>query len=184
MTEVKRMRREDAVMVAIDYQSKIMPAMYNPEELTEKAVRFITGLKALNIPMIVTQQYTKGLGETIEPIANALGDFNPIEKNTFSACGCQEFMDELEKTGRKTVLMIGIEGHVCVEQTTLDLIAKGYTVFLITDCIQSRDKKNTKIARERMIQSGAIVTNYESALYEMLETSKAPEFKAISAAVK
>ena len=181
---IKRIKREDAVLVAIDSQQKLMPAMYDPKTLEDKIIRLITGLKALQVPAVVTQQYTKGLGPTIPPVAEALGEFEPIEKSEFSACGCAAFMEALEKTGKKTVILTGIEAHICVEQTALDLLEKGYQVALVADCVQSRDAENTKITLRRLIHSGAIVTSYESVLYELLQTSKAPEFKAISAAVK
>lgn len=185
MTEqVKRIRREDAVLVAIDFQQKLMPAMYDPQGLEDKTVRLLTGLKALQVPAVVTQQYTKGLGPTVEAVAAALGDFEPIEKSEFSACGCAEFISALEKSGKRTVILIGIEAHICVEQTALDLLEKGYQVVLVADCVQSRERSNTEISLQRLSNSGAVVTSYESVLYELLKTSKAPEFKAISAAVK
>ena len=90
----------------------------------------------------------------------------------------------LEKSGKRTVILIGIEAHICVEQTALDLLEKGYQVVLVADCVQSRERSNTEISLQRLSNSGAVVTSYESVLYELLKTSKAPEFKAISAAVK
>ena len=185
MTEKrKRIKREDSILVAIDFQQKLMQAMYDPKTLEDKVKRFLTGLKALQVPAIVTQQYTKGLGPTVEGVAEALGSFEPVEKSEFSACGCAEFMEKLEKSGKKTVILIGIEAHICVEQTALDLLEKGYQVVLAADCVQSREKTNTEISLRRLACSGAIITSYESALYELLQTAKAPEFKAVSAAVK
>lgn len=184
MSEIKRLKREDTVLVAIDFQEKLMPAMDDPKKLENKMVRFAKGLAALKIPAIVTQQYTKGLGETIPSIREALGEFEPIDKATFSACANEEFMDKLRTSGRRTVILTGIETHICVEQTALDLLEQGYTVFVVCDLVQSRDKKNSKISLKRLADAGAVLTSYESVLYELLGTSKAPEFKAISAVVK
>jgi nicotinamidase-related amidase len=184
MCEIKRIRREDAVFVAVDFQQKLMPAMYDPEKLEEKVVRLASGLKALGVPSIVTQQYTKGLGETIPTIAEALGEFTPIDKFTFSAWGNDQFVEQLKASGRHTVILAGIETHICVEQTALDLMEQGYTVVLVSDCVQSRDKKNTKISLKRLQACGGVITSYESVLYELLGSAKAPEFKTISAIVK
>ena len=184
INQIVRLKREDVVFVAIDYQEKLMPAMYDAKELEDKIVRLSSGLRALQIPTLVTQQYTKGLGLTITSVAEAIGVFCPIEKVTFSACETAEFMEALQNTGCKTVLLAGIEAHICVEQTALDLMEQGYTVVLVADCIQSREEANKKIAIQRICQSGAIATSYESVLYELMKTSRAPEFKAISSIVK
>ncbi len=179
-----KIERDDAIFVAIDFQEKLMPAMAEREELETKVVKLVSGMKALGIPTIVTQQYTKGLGATVPAVAEALGEFTPIDKTTFSCMGNEEFIASLEALDRGTVILAGIEAHICVEQTALALLAEGYEVALVTDCIQSRDPKNKEIAIKRMTQAGVIPTSFESVLYELLGGAKAPEFKAISALVK
>ncbi|MCI8608932.1 MAG: hydrolase [Firmicutes bacterium] len=181
---MKRIKREDSVLVAIDFQEKLMPAMYDPKKLEDKMVRLGEGLKALKIPHIVTQQYTKGLGETIPAVAQAIGDFTPIDKVTFSACGNQEFLEALKDMGRKNIILTGIETHICVEQTALDLLEMGYQVFLVADCVQSRAEENYRISLQRLTAAGVVVTSYESVLYELLGSAKASEFKQISSVVK
>ena len=176
--------RDDAIFVAIDFQEKLMPAMHDREELEEKVVRLARGMKELSVPTIVTQQYTKGLGATVPAVSEALGEFTPIDKTTFSCMGNEEFLTALEGLDRGTVIIAGIEAHICVEQTALALLKDGYEVVLVTDCIQSRDPRNKEIAIQRMVQAGVMPTSFESVLYELLGSAKAPEFKAISALVK
>lgn len=176
--------RNDAVLAAIDFQTKLMPAMADREKLEEAAVKLIKGLGALKVPAIVTQQYTKGLGPTVSPIAEALGDYEPIEKTTFSAMEEPDFVKALEQSGKKTVILIGIEAHICVQQTALQLMDRGYSVYVIQDCIASRKESDNLCSQQRMAAAGAVITTYESILYELLKGAKAEGFKAISAIVK
>lgn len=176
--------RDDAVLAAIDFQTKLMPAMADSEKLEAAAVKLIKGLTALQVPAIVTQQYTKGLGPTVDPIAEALGDYEPIEKITFSAMEEPEFVKALEGTGKKSVILAGIEAHICVQQTALHLLDRGYSVYVIQDCIASRKESDNLCSQQRMAAAGAVITTYESILYELLKGAKADGFKAISAIVK
>ena len=146
------------------------------------------GRKELGVPVIVTQQYTRGLGQTVPVVAEALGEFEPIDKVTFSCCGNIQFNDALEEAAgendRTSVIIAGCETHICVEQTALDLMEIGFKVFLPADAVQSRSREHKEVSLRRMEAAGAVITNYESVLYEMLGSAKAPEFKAISAIVK
>lgn len=189
-----KIKREDSIFVGIDYQERIMPAMKNNEELEQTIVKLIKGCRILGVPVIVTQQYTRGLGETIPSVKQALTEslgetvpeatFEPIEKTSFSACGEPAFMEALENSGKKTVIIGGIETHVCVQQTVIDLLEKGYTVFVVNDCVSSRSNNDKKYSQRRMGDSGAIGTTYESVLFELLGGAKDPAFKQISALVK
>ena len=185
---IKRLRKDEAILLVIDFQEKLMPAMYDRDDVEDKTARLIRGCKALGVPVLVTQQYTRGLGETVPTVAEALGEYEPIDKVTFSCCGSAEFNDVLEEAareaGRNSVIITGCETHICVEQTALDLMEIGFKVFLAADCVQSRSRDHKEISLRRMADAGAVVTNYESVLYEMLGSAKAPEFKAISAIVK
>ncbi|MCQ4636757.1 hydrolase [Anaerovorax odorimutans] len=177
-------KREDALLAAIDFQEKLMPAMADPKTLEATAVKLAKGIRALDIPILVTQQYTKGLGATIQPIAEALGDFEPIDKTSFSAMGEPAFAEALDATGKKTVILMGIEAHICVQQTAIDLIDRGYGVYVIQDCIASRKESDNLCGQQRMAAAGAVITTYESVLYELLRGAKADGFKAVSAIVK
>lgn len=174
--------RNDTVAILVDYQEKILASMGNKEQLLKNSVILLKGLKILGVPMYKTQQYTKGLGMTVEEINNACGlladDY--IEKKKFS---CYDLVkDKLQ--GKKYVIVCGIEAHVCVMQTVLELLENGYTPVLVADCIDSRLKSNVKLTQKRAIRDGAIVASYESILFELLGGADAPEFRDISRLVK
>ncbi len=176
--------KDDTVFVAIDFQERLVPAMNNKEKLIDKAERLAKGMKVLEIPTVVTQQYTKGLGATIPAMAEAIGEFEPIDKHTFSAMENEAFTSKISELGRKNIVVCGIEAHICVQQTVLQLMEAGYNVYLAADCISSRTEEDKLWAVTRMGEAGAVITTYEAVLYEILRDSKADDFKAISAIVK
>jgi nicotinamidase-related amidase len=192
--QVLRLKKEDAVLVGIDLQERLMPAMKCGEEVEAAAVKLVKGCRMLGVPVILTQQYTKGLGPTVAAVAAALTEpvgeetgaeeFRHIEKTSFSAMGEPAFVEALEKLGRKTVVIAGVEAHVCVQQTVIDLLEKGYTVFVANDCISSRNNNDKKYSQRRMGDAGAVGTTCESILFELLGGAKEPGFKQISALVK
>ena len=161
-----------------------MPVMHDKEILEKTVCRLAEGMKAMGIPHIVTQQYTRGIGETIPGIAEAIGEFEAIDKTSFSCMNNEEFKRQITDSGKKTAVVCGIEAHICLQQTVLQLLEEGYRVYVPVDCISSRSMNDKVWSAERMQQAGAVLTTYESILYEMLADSKAPEFKAISAIVK
>lgn len=179
-----RLNREDTILVMIDFQERLMPVMKDHQELEEAVIKLVRGIRTLDVPVIVTQQYTKGLGPTIQPIADALGAFSPIEKTDFSAAAELDFLEALNASKKTTVVLCGIETHVCVAQTALILLELGYDVFLVEDGVSSRSKNDKKSAIKRMIQAGARPVTVEGVLFELLGTAKAPEFKEISKIVK
>lgn len=177
-------RRDDAVFVAVDFQTKLMPAMEDADTLEKTVLKLAQGIRVLGIPVLVTQQYTKGLGPTIDSLTQVLGDFEPVEKITFSAMAEERFVQALEQTQKKSVILAGIEAHICVEQTALELIEEGYSVYVIQDCIASRKESDNLCSQQRMAAAGAVITTYEAILYELLRGAKADGFKAVSAIVK
>lgn len=179
-----RIIREDAILVMVDFQERLMPAMKDAEALEKSVVKLVQGIRTLEVPVLVTQQYTKGLGATIPAIAKTLVEFSPIEKTDFSATGEIDFLEALNETGKTTVILCGIETHVCVAQTALHLLELGYDVFLVEDAVSSRDKNDKKCAIKRMVQAGARPVTVEAVLFELLVTAKAAEFKEISRIVK
>lgn len=179
-----RIKRENTVAVVIDVQQKLFPFIYENEKLTNNIIRLVNGLKVLGIEILVTEQYSKGLGNTILQIQEALGEFKHIEKMCFSCYGDDEFVKQLKHTGRKNVILCGIESHVCVLQTAIDLLDADFNVALIEDCVSSRNPNDKKIAVERIRQEGAIISTYESILFELCMVSGTDEFKAISKIVK
>jgi len=180
-----RINRQNSIVLAIDIQSRLFPLIHKIEELETATLKLIEGMKVLDIPFIVTEQYPKGLGTTIESVQTALGDnYQPIEKSSFSCTPCNEFMTELNKQNKKNVIIHGIEAHVCVLQTVIDLIADGFNPVVVADCVSSRTPENKAIALDRMRAEGAIITSYESILFELCEESGTDEFRAVSKIVK
>lgn len=175
---------EDTAALVIDFQEKLVPAIADHDEIVARSAILIKGLKELGVPMAVTQQYTKGLGETIPAVKEALGDFTPMEKTAFSAMDCGEFAAWVKAQGKKTVLVCGVEAHICVLQSVIDLVREGYRVFIVADCVGSRVVYNKDYAIQRAMQEGAFVTTCEGVLYEMVQGAGTPHFKAISKLTK
>ena len=184
MKKIIRIKREEAVLVAVDYQEKLLPAMENAPLIEKNAIKLAKGLKVMGVPGVITTQYSRGLGNTVAPVAEALGNLEPVDKTYFSAYMDEVFRQKLEDFGKTTVILAGIETHICVEQTALDLLENGYNVVLAADCCGSRDLTNHRISIERLRKEGVVISSSESILYEILHGAKAPEFKEISAIVK
>ena len=184
MNNIIRLKKEDTILVVIDMQEKLMPAMHNAEKVEKQNIRLAEGMGVLGVPKIVTTQYSRGLGQTIESLTEALGECSLFDKFKFSAYKDENFRKALEDTGRKTVVLTGVESHVCVEQTAIDLMQAGYKVVLALDCVSSRAEESVKIACQTLSAAGVVISCAESILFELLESAKAPEFKQISAIVK
>ena len=179
------LRREDSVLVLVDCQEKLMPAMADAETLTRNLGRLLEGARLLGVPVLVTEQYPKGLGPTIPPLADRLPpDATRFVKLAFSAAGEEAFFDALEETGREQVLLVGVEAHICVLQTALDLVERGLSVQVAADAVASRDPRHVANALQRLTREGVIVTNHESALFEWLGVADGEAFKAISKLVR
>lgn len=179
-----RITKENTIAVLIDVQERLFPHIYDSQQLALNTVRLIDGLNILQVPIIVTEQYTKGLGRTIAMLEESLDKYEPIEKITFSCCGEPNFLSALANSGKKNVLVFGIEAHVCVLQTTIDLLANNFKVIVIEDCISSRKPNDKTIAVERFKSEGAMLSTYESILFELCQTAGTETFKAISKLVK
>ena len=182
-----RLERNRAVLVIIDVQERLMPVMHERFAVEANLERLVRGCHILRIPAIVTEQYVNGLGVTVDPVRRALEEtygYRPIEKNCFSAQGCDAFSAQLLALDRDQVLLAGVESHVCVYQTGRDLLAAGLHVTLIADAVTSRTERNRDIATSRLVAGGAKLSSTEMALFELLEVSGTEEFRAISRLVK
>jgi nicotinamidase-related amidase len=179
-----RILSEETVGLVIDYQERLLPHMYEKERLIENSAILIEGLKALEIPIIVTEQYRKGLGSTVPEVRNILPLINPLEKTSFSCCDDGGINKAIVGNGLKFVVMCGIESHVCVLQTAIDLIEKNFVPVVVADCISSRKEHDKQIAVERMRQEGAIISSYESILFELCRIAGTAQFRTISKLVK
>lgn len=171
-------------LIFIDVQGNLAQAMYEKEALFENLGRLIKGMKALGVPIIVTEQNPAGLGPTLPQIAQLLTGIQPIPKFAFSCCGEKRFMQELETLKRKQALIAGIETHVCVYQTALDLLARGYEVQIVADAVSSRFVRNREVALDRIKSEGAKLTSVEMAIFELLKTAEGARFKEILKIVK
>ncbi|MGV8136262.1 MAG: isochorismatase family protein [Mangrovibacterium sp.] len=179
-----RITRENTIGLVIDIQEKLVPVMEEQEDLLRNCKILIEGLQELGIPVVVTQQYTKGLGTTVEPIRSVIKDFNPIEKREFSCCDAEAVSDRLSRIKAQKVIICGIESHVCVLQTAVDLKEAGYIPVVVMDCVSSRSWNSVDLAAERFRHEGIMMTSCESILFELTRSSAAPEFKSISNLVK
>ena len=179
-----RMKPEETCAVVIDMQERLMPAMLEKEQILERSVMLLKGLKTLGIPVIMTQQYTRGLGETLPEIREAAGTADYIEKTSFSCAEAPAFAEALQQMGRKNVLVIGGETHICVLQTCMDLQTLGYRPVIVRDCVSSRKAPDRETGLWRAMQEGITITSAEAVLFEMLRDAKSPHFKEISRLVK
>jgi nicotinamidase-related amidase len=173
------LRRDDTLLLIIDFQQKLANAMANAESVAAEIKRLVEGMNLLKIPVVATEQYPKGLGATTEELASELRSAPVVEKMTFSCCGELRFGDELKQLGRRQIVVTGIETHVCVLQTVLDLLANGYQVHVPVTATCSRSDNNRDNALSRMQQSGAVLTNSESVLFDLLVEAGTNDFKAV-----
>ncbi len=178
-----RLRREDCVVLVIDVQDRLVPVMQHPKTLVRRVARLVRGAKALDVPVIHTEQYPKGLGRTVPDIARLLEDRSPIEKMRFSAC-VPAVEEAIVATGRRAVVVAGIECHVCVLQTCLDLLDAGHTVALPLDATDSRRAVDRDAAVRRLLDAGVVSTSIESVLFEWVRSADGEAFKAVRDIVK
>ncbi|MCU4166355.1 hydrolase [Carboxylicivirga caseinilyticus] len=179
-----RVLKDNAVAMIVDIQERLFPHIYEHEQLAKNVEILIQGLQALEVPVVVSEQYKKGLGETIEPIEKLIATDPHIEKMAFSCCDEPKLMEKTELTGKRFVILAGMETHICVLQTAIDLLERGYHPVVVEDCVSSRTLANKQNAIERMRQEGVIITSYESLLFELCRYAGSDVFKTISKLVK
>ncbi len=176
------MSRQDAALVVIDVQQKLLPFVNHHASIVWNIGRLIDGAGMLGVPVFATEQYPQGLGHTTPELATRLGQVP--QKLSFSCGGCPDFVVSLREAGRHKLLLTGIEAHVCVQQTAMDLMTEGYQVFLAIDAIGSRNTCDYETAVRRMESCGVTLTTTEAALFEWCEIAGTSEFKQISALVR
>lgn len=175
---------ENTIALIIDEQVKLMPVIHEKDTILHNTEILIQGLKLLDVPFLITQQYTKGMGMTEQCIFDAAGTEEYIDKRTFSCWDTEEIRQAVEASGKKQVLLAGVESHICLLQTAIDLVDAGYDVFVVENCVSSRKLADKETAIKRMIQNGVQVTSYESILFELMRTSTHPNFKLVSKLIK
>jgi nicotinamidase-related amidase len=176
------MSRGDTALLVVDVQERLVPAILGHRQVVWNVGRLIDGAKLLGLPVAATEQYPKGLGPTVPELARRLGEIP--SKLTFSCGGCPEIFRELEGRGIFKVLVCGMEAHVCVQQTVLDLVGQGWRVYVAVDAVGSRREIDYRTALARMDSAGATLTTTEAALFEWCQVAGTPQFKEISRLAK
>ena len=175
---------KECFLVVVDVQGKLAQLMYDKDVLFKNIQTLIKAAKILDIPVVWCQQCPKALGPTVPEISEFLVDIKPINKTAFSCCGDEQFNIRLNELSRKQVLLCGIETHVCIYQTAVDLLGKGFPVDVIANAVSSRTKENRKVALKRMSAEGVKISSVEMALFELLKTAEHPNFKEIARLIK
>jgi len=188
MGDVKRfsklLKPEKTALLIIDIQERILPVINNHQLIVDNTLKLIKGFKVLGLPIYFTEQYPKGLGPTTNSIAEELGDLKPFDKMSFSCSGAGDLFEEFKKKNLSQIVISGIEAHVCVQQTVLDLVENNFQVNLAADAVSSRKEKDYQTAVDRMRNHGAEISTTESILFELLNVCGTPQFKEISKLVK
>lgn len=176
-----------AALVVIDVQSVLIPAIWEKEKMLRNIGYVLEIARIHGLPSIVTEHNPRGLGETdvgiVDIMNNTIG-YNPLYKNIFSCCGHQDFVDAVKKTGRDQIVVVGMETHICVNQTVMDLLHHGFQVHVVEDAVRCRRENSHRIAIEKMRQSGAIICDWEMAAYELTYGAKTDQFKELLALMK
>ena len=178
------LRRDDTLLLIVDIQTKLLNVMFEKERLVSNCRKLIKACKLLEIPTVMTEQYPKGMGSTNPQILEVLGDEGAIEKLSFSCCGVSDFNQKIRDSGKKQIVVIGIEAHVCILQTVHDLLQEKYLVYIPYDAVSSRKEPDYKNALDRMRQAGAVIGSVESVIFELLEKAGTPIFKEVSKLIR
>jgi len=180
-TEIARrpLESDQCALIVVDIQEKLLPPIFQKEQLVRNSKLLIRAAGVLKIPAIVTTQYAKGLGETVREIASLLPETEAIDKDRFSCFGSDVFCTLLKRLpgNRNTLLLCGMESHICVMQTALAALREGYLVHVASDAVSSRTEWNWKIGLERMRHAGAVISSTEMMIYELMRSSSSPAFK-------
>ncbi|MBN1765286.1 MAG: hydrolase [Sedimentisphaerales bacterium] len=184
MSKSPMLSSEKCILMVVDIQEAFINHIPDLDHIVQRSCIMVQAAQLLEIPVIVTEQYPKGLGRTLKPLQDVLGDITYYDKVTFSSCLDKKVTQALLSYNRKQLLLIGLEAHVCVAQTTYDAIKQGLFPYIAVDAVGSRHDTDKQIAVERLRQSGAVITTTEAAILEMTATSKHPAFKKISQLIK
>jgi nicotinamidase-related amidase len=181
---LEKIEPEKALLIIIDVQEKFVPVIFDFERVRNNCRKLIEGAKIFNIPIIITEQYPKGLGQTIPELRHALSNAIKIEKTCFNCFSNEEFSSKIKELNKTDLIIAGIEAHVCVLKTVLNALEKNFKVHLIADAISSRKQLDFKIALKRMIQEGAKIASTEMILFQLLEKAEGEQFKQLRDLIK
>lgn len=177
MSSSRLLTRNNAALLIIDVQEKLLAVMQDKEKIVQNILKLIDFARIIGLPIIMTEQYPKGLGPTIKEIRKKISEIVPIEKTAFSCFGGEGFKEQLKKNNISTLIITGIESHVCVCQTALEAMDNNIRVCVISDAISSRTRDNYQIGLGRMRDNGAIISSTEMLMFELLKDAKTGEFK-------
>ncbi len=178
------LKAENCLLLIIDIQEKLVNACKDSEIIGKKALALANAIRILSIPTLVTEQYPKGLGSTIDCVKESLGAVEYVEKTSFSALREEGFAEKLAGYGKKQIILCGIEAHICVYQTCLELMEKGYEVYVVKDASSSRKEYEYLTGLDLMQAAGAHLTCVEVVLFELLGGAKHPNFKEVQQLIK
>ena len=176
-------KRDEVAFVLVDIQERFLPVIYSIETVINNANRLVRGASILKIPLVVTEQYPKGLGHTVDEISLDEGQ-EIIEKISFDCFGCDDFVRKLAGLEVKSLVVFGIEAHVCVLKTALEAVAQDYETHVVADAVSSRTQESKILALERLRQSGVFIASTEMILFQLMDCAGTDEFRAISKLVK
>ncbi len=177
-------KSENTALVVVDVQGKLAQLMYGKQALFHNLRKIIKGIQVLGIPILWVEQNPEGLGPTIPEVSELLVNIEPISKSSFSSCRNERFIQKLRTANRNQILVAGIEAHVCVYQTAVDLVDLGYEVQVVTDAVSSRTLENKKVALQKIRDAGVSLTSTEMALFELLGVAEGEQFREILKIVK
>jgi nicotinamidase-related amidase len=177
----RQIEAEHCALIVVDIQEKLLPTIFQKERLVRNSKLLVRASAVLNIPAIVSTQYAKGLGKTVPEVASLLPETKAIDKDRFSCFGSEVFCTLLKRLpgNRNTLLVCGMESHICVAQTALAALREGYLVHVASDAVSSRTEWNWKIGLERMRAAGAVISSTEMMIYELMRSSSSPAFKEL-----
>ncbi len=180
-TARRPLEAEHCALIVVDIQEKLLPPIFQKEQLVKNSQLLIRLAGILKIPVLVTTQYAKGLGNIVPEVASLLAGIEPIDKQMFSCFGSDAFCSLLKRLpgNRSTVLLCGMESHICVTQTALGALREGYLVHVASDAVSSRAEWNWKIGLDRMRAAGTVISSTEMIIYELLRSSGAPAFREL-----
>jgi nicotinamidase-related amidase len=175
------LQADQCALIIVDLQEKLLPPIFNKDELVRNSQLLVRVANVLEIPVIVTTQYAKGLGATVAEVASLVSDVRPIDKLEFGCFGSDQFRSALKSLpgNRNTVLLCGMEAHICVMQTALGALNEGYLVHVASDAVGARGRWNWEIGLDRMRAAGAVISTTEMMIYELMRCSGTPEFKQL-----
>jgi nicotinamidase-related amidase len=176
--------RDRTVLVLIDVQERLFPLVHENQRVLERIDLLLSAAKLLNVPLLLTEQYPRGLGNTLEAVRCILPEVEPLVKIDFSCVSAPGFKERLSSLRRDQILLAGIEAHICVAQTALDLAAAGGKVFVAADAVSSRRASDLQFALQRMDRSGLVITTSEAVVFEWLRRAGTEEFKSLQPKIK